>query len=250
MFQGFYNLTSGMLVQSYKLDTISNNMANVKTPGYKSDTYLGRNFREEMMYRNGNINKADARQVGPVSMAKVGDSTNVSFEAGAPEQTDGNLDFAIQGDGFFKIALPGGGFRYTRNGAFSVDEEGFLVRRGVGRVQGEGGDIYLESDAIDLDGSGIIYDEFGEELDALVIVDFEDYAQLVKEEDSTFTTTQQERLVETPQVMKGYLEQSNVDILKETTEMIASQRSIQGAAQILKMYDTIMGKAVTEIAKV
>ena len=72
----------------------------------------------------------------------------------------------------------------------------------------------------------------------------------MKGEDSTFTTNQQELLVENPKVMKGYLEQSNVDVLKETTDMIASQRSIQGAAQLLKMYDTIMGKAVTEIGKV
>lgn len=78
MFQGFYNLTSGMMVQSQKLDVISNNMANIKTPGYKSDTYLGRNFREEMMLRTGNVDKAEPRQLGVVSMAKVGDSMNVS----------------------------------------------------------------------------------------------------------------------------------------------------------------------------
>ena len=243
MFQGFYNLTSGMMVQSQKLNVISNNMANAKTPGYKADTYLGRNFREEMILRTGNVDKGGSRQLGAVSMAKVGDSANVSFEEGAPEQTDGNLDFAINGNGFFKIAVPGGGFCYTRNGSFSVDQEGMLALNGVGRVQGQGGDIYLDSDAIDMDAAGILYDPFGEEID-------DDYAQLLKGEDSTFTTNQQELLVENPKVMKGYLEQSNVDVLKETTDMIASQRSIQGAAQILKMYDTIMGKAVTEIGKV
>ena len=250
MFQGFYNLTSGMMVQSQKLDVISNNMANAKTPGYKADTYLGRNFREEMMLRTGNVDKAEPRQLGVVSMAKVGDSMNVSFEEGAPEQTDGNLDFAINGNGFFKIAVPGGGFCYTRNGSFSVDQEGMLTLNGVGRVQGQGGDIYLDSDAIDMDAAGILYDQFGEEIDGIEIVYFADYAQLLKGENSTFITNQQELLVENPKVMKGYLEQSNVDVLKETTDMIASQRSIQGAAQLLKMYDTIMGKAVTEIGKV
>ena len=108
----------------------------------------------------------------------------------------------------------------------------------------------MDSDAIDMDAAGILYDPFGEEIDGIEIVDFADYAQLLKGEDSTFITNQQELLVENPKVMKGYLEQSNVDVLKETTDMIASQRSIQGAAQLLKMYDTIMGKAVTEIGKV
>ena len=167
MFQGFYNLTSGMMVQSQKLNVISNNMANAKTPGYKADTYLGRNFREEMILRTGNVDKGGSRQLGAVSMAKVGDSAIVSFEEGAPEQTDGNLDFTINGNGFFKIAVPGGGFCYTRNGSFSVDQEGMLALNGVGRVQGQGGDIYLDSDAIDMDAAGILYDPFGEEIDGI-----------------------------------------------------------------------------------
>ena len=61
MFQGFYNLTSGILTQTRNQNVISNNMTNVSTPGYKSDKYMATTFREELMYRSGNIDIRSAR---------------------------------------------------------------------------------------------------------------------------------------------------------------------------------------------
>ena len=53
MYQGFYNLTSGMLTQSRNLNVISNNMVNIQTPGYKKDKMVSTTFQEEMLYRTG-----------------------------------------------------------------------------------------------------------------------------------------------------------------------------------------------------
>ena len=53
MYQGFYNLASGMLTQSRNLNTISNNMVNIQTPGYKNETMVSSTFKEEMLYRTG-----------------------------------------------------------------------------------------------------------------------------------------------------------------------------------------------------
>lgn len=250
MFQGFYNLTSGMLTQHKNLNVISNNLVNIKTPGYRADTYVARTFGEEMFYRMGNENRTNQEPVGTVSMARVSDQTVTNYEPGYMEQTDGNLDFAIGGDGFFKIALDRGGYAYTRNGAFSVDEDGVLVLSGVGRVQGDGGDIILDSDRVTVGSDGMLYDANGEEVDQLELVDFADYNQMAKGQNSAFTTNQAEQEVENASVSQGYLENSNVNMMKETTSMMESQRSIQSAAQILKMYDTMMGKAVSEIGRV
>lgn len=250
MFQGFYNLTSGMMTQHKNLSVVSNNLVNIKTPGYRADTYVARTFQEEMFYRMGNMDRKNQEAVGTISMARVGDETVTNHEAGYMDQTDGNLDFAIMGNGFFKVAMNQGGFAYTRNGSFSVDEEGALVLSGVGRVQGESGDVFLDTDAVSIDSTGALYDENGEELDHLVLVDFENYNQLMKGENSIFTTNQQENEAENVSVSQGYLEGSNVDMMKEASTMMQSQRSIQSAAQILKMYDTMMGKAVSEIGRV
>lgn len=250
MFQGFYNLASGMLTQHKNLEVISNNMANVKTPGYRSDTYLARTFQDEVFYRMGNVNRRGQEPIGTISMARISDSTATDFGEGGQEQTEGNLDFALGGKGFFKLRLPQGGFAYTRNGSFTLDDEGALVLPGVGRVQGEDGDIFLLSDAIHTDSAGGIYDEYGEEQNSFILVDFDDYGRLIKGDNASFTTGQPEQEAPGANVTQGYLEQSNVDMLKETTSMMESQRSIQNAAQILKMYDGMMGKAVTEIGKV
>lgn len=247
MFQGFYNLSSGMMTQHKNLAVISNNLANVKTPGYRSDTYLAKTFQDEVFYR---MDKNGQEPVGTVSMAKVSDTTATDFEEGGQEQTGGNLDFALSGKGFFKIRLPQGGYAYTRNGSFTLDDEGALTLPGVGRVQGEDGDIFLMSDAIHTDSAGTIYDEYGEAQNSFILVDFSDYGQLVKGENASFTTGLPELEAPDASVTQGYVEQSNVDSLKETTAMMESQRSIQNAAQILKMYDAMMGKAVTEIGKV
>ena len=57
MYQGFYNLASGMLTQSRNLNTISNNMVNIQTPGYKNETMVSSTFKEEMLYRTGQYSK-------------------------------------------------------------------------------------------------------------------------------------------------------------------------------------------------
>lgn len=250
MFQGFYNLASGMLTQHKNLAVISNNLVNVKTPGYRSDTYLARTFQDEVFYRMGNVDRNAQEPIGSVSMARVSDSTATDFIEGGQEQTGGNLDFALGGKGFFKIRLFNGGFAYTRNGAFSMDQEGALTLPGVGRVQGEDGDIFLLSDAIHTDSAGGIYDEYGEEQNSFTLVDFGDYGKLIKGDNAAFTTGEPELEAPSVNVTQGYLEQSNVDALKETTSMMESQRAIQNAAQLLKIYDGMMGKAVTEIGKV
>lgn len=250
MFQGFYNLSSGMMTNQKNLSVISNNLVNVKTPGYRADTYVAKTFQDEMFYRMGNMNHSDQEPIGRVSMARVSDGTVTDYEQGGQEQTNGNLDFAISGNGFFKIALDQGGYAYTRDGSFSVDDQGNLVLPGVGRVQGLGGDIVLDSDAVSVDSDGMLYDQNGDEIDQFDVVDFDNYAPLVKGDHATFTTDQPEQGVDHPGLTQGYLEQSNVDVVKETSSMMQAQRSIQSAAQILKMYDSMMGKAVTEIGKV
>lgn len=248
MFQGFYNLSSGMLTQNRGLSVISNNMANLSTPGYKKDIMTSTTFQQELMYRNGNMNR-NSEQIGSINMVKVPQQTITDFTAGNLKSTGGNLDFAITGNGFFKVETENG-MAYTRNGSFYVDEEGCLALKGAGKVQGTGGEIFLESDNIFVSGAGGIYDSQGEEIDQLELVDFEDYASLVKQSNGLFTTEAEEIEVELPSVMNQTLEISNSETIKEMQDMMTTQRNLQSASQVLKMYDLIMAKATTEIGRV
>ncbi len=138
MYQGFYNLTSGMLTQQRTLNTVSNNMVNVQTPGYKSDKMVSSTFEEEMLYRTGKRNKSRYTELGVTSKIRTAQRTYVNYEQGSFNPTGGIYDFALSGRGFFCIDTPNG-VQYTRNGSFRVDEEGYLTLNNLGRVQGEGG---------------------------------------------------------------------------------------------------------------
>lgn len=262
MYQGFYNLASGMLTQSRNLNVVSNNMVNIQTPGYKTDRMMGTTFQEEMLYRTGKYYKDNPQPIATTSKIRAAEQTYVNYEQGGFEQTDGVLDFALADKGFFCVDTPSG-VRYTRNGSFYVDDEGYLALNNQGRVQGTDGPILIASEDFIVDSQGTIIipgttvaDEDGEVeviedevLGTLRVVDFEDYGQLHKEDYGMFSTDQEPQEQENPSVMWKSLEESNVDMIEEMTTMMSSQRALQSAAQVLKMYDQIMSKAATDVGR-
>ena len=155
MYQGFYNLASGMLTQSRNLNVISNNMVNVQTAGYKSDKMVSSTFQEEMLYRTGRTQKGDPTPLATTSKIKTAERTYVNYTQGSFEQTDGIYDFALGGNGFFCIQTEAGE-RYTRNGSFSVDQEGFLVLDHFGRVLStDNQPIQIDNENFTVDGREI-----------------------------------------------------------------------------------------------
>lgn len=247
MFQGFYNLTSGVLTQTRNLNVISNNMSNVSTPGYKSDKFIARTFREEMIYRSGNKDKSGAVALGSMNRIVTADRNYTDFSLGGYAATTSALDFALNSTGFFCIQS-GNDTVYTRNGSFSLDGEGYLCLQGVGRVLGQNGAIYLGTDKIVTDSIGNIYSEDGNAfLGRLSIVDFQNYdEQLTKTTGDVFVANAQPAAVNGNVVQKA-LESSNVAAVEEMTEMMASQRALQSSAQVLKMYDQLVGKIVNQL---
>lgn len=242
MYQGYYNLASQMISQNRNLNVISNNMSNAVTPGYKSDTFLGTTFREEMLYRTGGTDNKTPAAVGTVSRMWASDTTATNFENGAIESTGNVLDFALEGNGFFQIQTPEGTV-YTRSGSFTTDNEGYLTLPGIGRVLGNGGAIQLPTDQIEVDAVGQIFSRLdGAYLGQIAVVDFEDYTQLEKDGNGMFVTGAAPQ-GSNAQIVQGALEGSNVSMIGEMVAMMSSQRAIQSSAQVLKMYDQLMGKA-------
>lgn len=252
MYQGFYNLTSGMLTQSRNLNVISNNMVNLETAGYKKDTMASSTFGEEMLYRIGRHQDGEWTELGKTSKISTADRVYVSYEQGTLHTTDGLYDFGIQGNGFFCIQTDAG-TRYTRNGSFAVDEQGYLTLSGVGHVLGTSNQpIFIDNENILVDSSGTIYtdEEAGTRAVGTVkLVDFADYDQLHKEDNGVFSTGQAETAPQGSTIVWKSLERSNVNLIDEMTSMMTSQRALQSAAQVLKMYDQVMGKASAEVGR-
>ncbi|HIT87314.1 MAG TPA: flagellar hook-basal body protein [Candidatus Coprocola pullicola] len=253
MSKGFYDLTSSMLTQNRHLAVIGNNITNAATPGFKTDEFIASTFQDEMFSRYGNINHEDGQELGTtLSMATAGVQTVTDFSQGIFEQTGMSMDFALTGNGFFQLQGEEG-VVYTRNGSFIIDDEGYLSLPHGGRVLGEDNQpIYLGTDDIQALPDGTILTGDGNVVLArLGIVDFEDYATLQKSGDEgLFITTGAQPVPTDTKIEWQTLEKSNVDMVKEMTDMMSSQRALQSAAQVLKMYDQLLGKATTEIGRV
>ncbi len=246
MFKGFYMAASGMLTQSRVLNTISNNMANASTPGYKGDTLATTTFGDILINRTGNKDKSVYTPLNNSSMIKTADELVTNYKEGALEFTDRKLDFAINGNGFFQIQTANGENKYTRNGSLNIDGDGYLCLQHIGRVMGENGPIQLETDKINVSEEGsITHSETGESLGKIRLVNFTDYTQVQKVDEGMFETTNPLNTVAMEGRLKqGALERSNVQAMDEMMAMMASQRAFQSAGQIAKEYDQLMGKAV------
>ena len=188
MTKGFYNLTSGILSQGRRLDVVANNITNLSTAGYKAETYTDSTFQEVLITRVGNKDRGGAEAIGQESYILAPDRLYVDHSQGILEETGLNLDFAIEGDGFFAIQTDGG-VEYTRGGSFSLDGEGYLCLPGHGRVLGpDGQPILLSTDLILADGTGRIYAAEGDYyLGRLGVFTFADNDQLEKGTDGLFT---------------------------------------------------------------
>lgn len=251
MTKGFYNLTSGILSQTRRLDVIGNNMTNLSTAGYKAETYTDRTFRDVLISRVGNKDKSGAAEIGRESYILAPDQLYVDYTQGSFKETGMPLDFAIQGDGFFAVQTDNG-VEYTRDGNFSLDEQGRLCLSGHGLVLGQNGaPITLSTDRIRADGSGRLYDEStGNYLGQIGVYTFPDNGQLAKGTSGLFQANgQQAQAAQTPSVLWKYTEDSNVDMLREMTQMLTAQRALQGGAQVLKLYDSLLTKATTEVGR-
>lgn len=263
MIRSLWTAATGMKAQQLNIDTISNNLANVNTNGYKTQRM---EFKDLLYATIKKTNLTD--DVGAPVNLEVGHgvmptATTRDFKNGSLVETQNNLDFAIDGDGFFSVSLPNGEIRYTRDGSFklSVDgDEATLVTSEGYYVLSEDDDvIVIESGLRDITVDNLGYitatDEDGEivEIGRLKLVNFVNPAGLLSEGQNLYSATVasgEEILLEADtmksKVIQGYLEASNVQVVEEMVKMITAQRayeinskSIQTADEMLQMANNL-----------
>ena len=247
MFKGFYNLTSGMVTQQQNLNVVGNNMVNISTAGFKESRYAATTFDDVMYARVGNKEKIYT-DIGRQSYIRANSEIKVLFDQGIPEPTGIPLDFAIMGEGFFAVQTEDG-VAYTRAGNFSLDDEGYLCFPGVGRVlDPRGQTIQLNTDKLSVDEQGVISTEGGAFLGQLGVYTFPDMEQ-VEYDGRGMYTGEGSKAGAAPTIYWKYLERSNVDMIRQMTEMLTCQRSLQSAAQVTKMYDELMSHVSSDIGR-
>lgn len=250
MFKGFYNLTSGMLSQGRRLDVVSHNMTNVSTAGYKADVYTDSTFQDVMISRLGNKDKVNSTEIGQETYILAPSELWTDYTQGSIEETGFPLDFAIQGEGFFQVRRVGGETGYTRSGNFCLDQDNYLCLSGQGRVlDAQGQDIQLETDRLYADRDGNIYEEESRNyLATLGVFSFPDNNALERNDRGLFIGAGAQPS-ENYTILHKCVERSNVDMTDVMVSMITTQRALQSAAEILKIYDQVISKDTTEIGR-
>lgn len=228
-------IEESMQAQLKRNEVMANNLANINAIGFKRDVV----FLDVLQ-----------RQRNP-EMRVI---TQVDFTQGNIRQTDNPLDVALSGKGFIVVERDGEEI-YTRNGHFSIDNEGFLVTSSGEKVVGYNGLVNLSVDgekigqvSINQRGEIIVDQEY---VNRLRIVDFEDYEMLKKTTGNAFVTTPNNppEDVENPVVLQGRLEDSNVRAVDEMVDMIEVQRQFESSQRIIKAMDRIMNKTVNNVGR-
>lgn len=250
MIRGLYTAANGMIYQRRKLDIISNNMANISTPGYKKDTAVVRPFRDELVMRIEKNKPNPLKKIGYINHGVYIERMDTSFVDGTLEESNELTHMAIQGEGFFTI-LTEDGVRYTRDGSFHIDANGFLVTAEGYPVAGRDGQaIEIGNRSFQVDRVGnIIID--GHIENQLQLVSFANPFALEKIGDNLYVSDPDNEIIEFQgELFQGYLETSNVDPTDEMVNLVVAARSYESSQRIIQMMDEILGKAVNEVGRV
>ncbi|RPH51314.1 MAG: flagellar hook-basal body protein [Desulfobacteraceae bacterium] len=223
MISGNYGLIDGSLIQQLRFDTLSNNLANVNTNGFKKDILA---FDEAL------------------SMKIL---TAVDFSPGPVVSTGNKFDVALNGPGFFKIQTPSG-IKYSRDGAFSLSRDGMLVNHNGDQVLGQNGPITLSGGDLSIGRDGQI-SENGSPGDKLLVVDFKEPQLLKKEGMNYYVYGGKEQDILTAEkvdVQHKYIEKSNVNVTEEMIRMVDSFRAFESIQKAIQNTDEITSKLVND----
>lgn len=258
MIRGLYTSGWSMLAIQKKMDVISNNLANVNTNGFKKDTVIYESFPDVLTHRI-NDTRSSLNPSGVVGGMRLGSDVGevfTYFTQGQLTSTGSKLDMAIEDadSAFFTVLVPDAGGNaeeyYTRDGAFIRGPGNVLVTRDGYAVQGQNGPIVLDDGDFSVEADGSIVQN-GAVVDTLLIKEFTDTKTLRKYGENLLEKTDQtEEQPFSGTVQQGFLELSNVNIVREMVDMITVMRSYEANQKVLQAQDSTLDKAVNEVGAV
>lgn len=246
MIRGLYTSATGMLANEVQMNTLSNNLANADTNGYKRDQTVKETFPEMLLSR-----MEKGKQ--PVEIGTLNNGVAIAgnysdFTQGSFTETGSELDLAIEGDGFFVVDTPQG-VRYTRDGSFSLNEAGVIVDKSGYPVMGQEGILQtIPDESVSIGDDGVVrVNEL--EVDTIQLVDFADLNDLEKVGDNLYQTDQPVQGAENYSLHSGALEMANVKIVQEMVSIIEATRNYESNQKAIQTADMTLDKAVNEVGR-
>jgi flagellar basal-body rod protein FlgF len=250
MIKGIYTAAAGLATATLRLGVVSNNIANVSTPGYKQDRLPDEvgNALDLMKFAVDD----QGRAVGTITLGPKIGLSQLDLAAGPMQQTANPLDLAIAGSGFFAVQAPDGTTRYTRDGGFHADVDGSLRARDGSSVldtTGQPINLPLGADvAVAADGTVLAG---GNTLAQIQMVDFAPGDTLTKVGNGMFTVQNGVQPLPTTgvQLYQGYLEGSNTDMTESMVSTMNLVRAYESNQKLLQMTDATLKQAVNDVGK-
>ncbi len=252
---------TGMAAQQMRVETISNNLANMSTTGYNARRAEFSDLHYQQLTRAGTVNASDGTVLPTGVQLGLGvrpAAVSVNLSQGSLSATNGDLDVAIDGKGYLEISLPSGVSAYTRDGALKRSAEGHIVTSdGFSMVP----EIVIPDDArsISINPAGEVFAYFTDAAEAqsigqISLASFTNPKGLEALGSNLFTETEASgpASVSTPgedglgTLRQGYLEDSSVDPVREITELIEAQRGYELNAKVISASDQMLG-ATTQV---
>ena len=247
MHPALYVSKTGLSAQDMALTTISNNLANVSTIGFKRDEAVFQDLLYQVKREPGGLNSQNSQLPSGLQLG-----TGVRIEGTTKQFTQGSLDIAVNGRGFFQVLLPDGTTTYTRDGQFQINSDGDMVTAG-GNLLEPAITIPDNASSVTIGEDGIVSvslrDDTGvTQVGEITTVDFVNPQGLKAIGNNLYRETEASGnpLIGTPgiggygEINQGMLEQSNVDTVKELVDMITVQRAYEMNSKVVSTADQML----------
>lgn len=254
MLYGLYLSATGVMTNSYRQDVIANNLANSETTGFKRDIPLF-----QVRFPEADTNAAHASWSNPL-LNQIGGGTfaahtQIDQAPGELTSTGSNLDAAIQGPGFFSVAI-NGKHRLTRNGSFVIDKLGHLVLNdgsGAQVLDQDGKPITLEGKLrnVTVIAKDSTINQANKAVAKLGVFDVPDRSQLKQLGGTLFSVTDPTQIKPSASLLEdGFLEKSNVAPASELTALMDTQRDLEANANMIQDQNQTLSELVNTVGKV
>lgn len=263
MVKGLYTAHTGMINEMKRLDILTNNLANADTTAYKKEGTTSRTFADELAIKIKDTSaNGKAKELGGMSLVTHLGQVYTDYSSGSFKVTDVETDFALDGQGFFAVAFTDKegnvSIKYTRDGNFIVDSQGYLATKDGNRVLNATGtlnqdpseanfiriDTLTEIADIVVDEAGYIYQN-DQLVGTIGVADINDYDYIEKYGENLYNFLEGGTVIASEaKVRQGMLETSNVNVVNEMVNMITIQRAYEAGQKVITSIDSTLGLAV------
>ncbi len=223
-----------MLQDQLRLQSISQNVSNMQTPGYKRELIEAIGFDEQL----------------EANMTTAGETIKLSTQniQGTFIQSHRPNELALAGDGYFEVQTDDGVF-YTRRGDFHVNEHGELATATGALLLGQSGVLRVDDNAFTIDARGALFIDH-RKVDQLNVVQFSNPNALTYQGQGLFESHEPALpATHSTHVLQGYLEQANVKSIDEMMEMVKTSRHFEASQRVMRTADGLLSTAINQLGE-